>query len=97
MVNINMKNVPGIQGCQLKIKTTWSILPNKAIGSLSNGVSIKVKLFEILLITDCVVWHSFFSYENTKKLKAVIRKRPLLQCDERFRGKISSKSRILPS
>ena len=61
-----MKNVMGILGFQLKTENVGSIEPSKVIISLSNDVSFKVKAFEILLITDCLVWPPlqsiFFSF-----------------------------------
>ena len=61
----NMKNVMGILGFQLKTENVGSIEPSKAMIRLSNDVSFKVKAFEILLITDCLVWpplQSIFFY-----------------------------------
>ena len=54
----NMKNVTGIIGFQVKTETKGSILPNKAIVNLSDDVSVQVKVFEILLITDFSIWPS---------------------------------------
>ena len=85
-----MKNVMGILGFQLKTENIGSIEASKAIISLSNDVSFKVKAFEILLITDCLVWpplqsNSSYSVWKYKKYTFVIRQRPLFIGDERLR------------